>query len=138
MSQSQSSRRQTSLPEGSYIPLARRVLVAQQLKQKAADEEIQAKRECATQMHAVNIREFPLVVEGKQYDVKLARRTVDQINTRKLYTMLSAGEITLDEFFDCIEAPVKNVSETLKEDQVKFLQETVQKGLDLLITPRGG
>lgn len=136
MNQSQ-ARRPRPLPEASYISLARRVLVASQLKQKAADDELQAKRECATSMHSVHMTEFDMNVEGKDYSVKLARRWVEQINVRKLYTLLANGEITLDEFLDCIEAPIKSVEETLGDDRVAFLKENVKKGLDLQITEEG-
>jgi len=129
------NRKKKVLPEASYVGVARRVLVASQLKDKAAHDEIEAKRECASLMHSVHVTEFPLGVEGKTYTVKLERKWAKRINVRKLYTLVASGEITLDEFFDCIEAPIKAVEETLGEERADTLKESFQKGLDLVITP---
>lgn len=117
--------------EADYIPLARRALVASQLKAQASDEEIAAKRSCASAMHSVNVTEFPLVVEGKRYNAKLERPWGKRINVRKLYTMVRADEISLEDFLDCITATPKAVEEILGESAVTRTIEDVKLGLNL-------
>lgn len=121
--------------EASYIPLAKRVLTAQRLKEQARTDEIAAKRSCASAMNAFHVKQFSVNVEGQTYQAKLERKERQRINTRKLYVLLSSGEITLDEFFDCIVAPIEAVSETLGKDRVRYLLETYKTGLDLTFTP---
>jgi hypothetical protein len=122
------------LPEGNYIPLARRVLVAQQLKAKAAEDELSAKRSCASAMHSVDMTEFEFSVEGSRYKASLERKYKREVNVRKLYTLLANNELTIDEFLSCIEAPLSKVNEVLAPDTVSYLCDSVKGGLDLYIT----
>lgn len=122
--------------EADYIPLARRVLTAQRLKEKAQADELDAKRQCATKMHAAPVSSFEFTHDGKTFEAVLGRPIATRVSIRKLYTLLGNGEITLDQFFDCVIAPEKAVLETLGEDELARVQETYGKGLDLVITEK--
>lgn len=130
MHQSQKKR----LPEGNYVAQARRVLTAQRLKAHAARDELEAKKACAKALQAVSMRKFSFHTEDKSYSVELKRPTVTRISVAKLYTLVRAGEMALDDFLDCVTANETFVRETLGDTRTDALHEEVEKGLDLIIT----
>ncbi len=131
MSQSQSK----TLPlSGVHVVWARTVLSSQRLKKKAADEELAAKRGCAKALQTVSMRNFTFEMDGKTFVAELKRPVVKRINVAKLYTLVRAGEMALDDFLDCVTANETFVRETLGDSRTDSLQEEVKKGLDLIIT----
>ena len=123
--------------EGAYIPQARRALVAHNLRLKAHDEELEAKRACAQAMSRVSVREFTLEVEGQRYKAKLKRPLAERVSVKKLYTLVREGTLSLDDFLECVTANEKFVEETLGEDRTKALKEEYRKGLDLVFSKIG-
>lgn len=127
--------------EAPYVSLARSIVAATESEQKARDRKINYKRECAKAMHAVRMTyftfyEFAQDRKGKVnrlFKLTLERPKAERINVRKLYVMLQNGDLTMDEFFDCIVAPIKMVEEQLGEEIAKSLTETYEKGLDIVI-----
>lgn len=120
-------------PEASYIEKAKEVVLANLLLDSAKANLRRLRQETASAMHGVSVADFEFVLAGKELSASLERPKGQRINIRKLYTLLSSNEISLEEFFDCIEAPLLNVQETLGTERAAFLTETYQKGLDLVI-----
>lgn len=127
------SRPKNNTIEAIYIPLARRALTASRLREKAREDEIQAKREAATAMHSVKMPTFEMDADGKKYEVRLERPWATRINVRKLYVLVQLGEFSLDDFLECISAPFDTVAAAIGDDKAEKLQETYRKGLDLII-----
>ena len=122
------------VPEGTYIAIARGLAGHYDALQHEKDAITRFKQICATEMHKANIKYFTFQDHNNRaFAVTLGRPTVKRINVRKLYVMLGEGEITLDEFFDCVTAPAKAVTETLGEERTKFLWEEHRKSLDLVV-----
>ena len=119
--------------EADYILQARRLVTANRLKNQAARDEADAKKKCVQSMHSVDVKAFDFINGNTSYHAKLDRPDGNRINVRKLYTMVQANEVTLDEFFDCITASQKAVEETLGKAVVSRLLEDYKKGLDLII-----
>lgn len=135
MSRSHQHRRK--LPEADYIPQARRALLAHTLRERAAEDELQAKRACASAMNTHHIREFEFANdEGKRFKAKLKRPLAQRVSVRKLYTLVREGVLSLDDFLDSVTANDQIVEETLGEDRTKSLMEEYRKGLNLVITPK--
>ena len=130
------------LRHGKYIDLARAVLTNQTAVDKATGRLQRFKRECASAMHNVGVKtfsfpEFDNPIEGqlnRHFRAALERPWGRRIHLRRLYTLHASGEITIDEFLDCISSSYKAVEDTLGEERAKGLLETYQKGLDLVIT----
>lgn len=121
--------------EADYVPEARRLLTAKRLLEKAKTEVMQAKRACASKMNAVKVREFMFQSEGRTFEARLERPTGRRTSVRKLYTMLSNGELTLDTFLECVVADEDTVMMNVSDDSYKFLNEAYQKSVDLIIEP---
>ncbi len=123
--------------EALYIPLARAVLTAIRLKERASSDEISNKRACASQMHSVGVKSFTFKYpdDGKTYSVKLARPVEKKMSVRKLYTLLGNGIISLDEFLECVDVNERFTKDFLEPDEVERLYEDVTKGLNLIIEP---
>lgn len=142
---SRSHKRNTLPVEAEYISLARCVLSCQEKVEEFTRKTLEFKRQCASKMHAVNVtsfefkkydRPYPHQEKGNNFEAVLGRPIATRVSVRKLYTLLGNGEITLDQFFDCVIAPEKAVLETLGEDELARVQETYEKGLDLVITEK--
>jgi hypothetical protein len=121
-------------PEAAYIPQARRVVTAQMLKNRAAEEELNAKRAAATAMHSVNVREFDFTVDGEEYHAELKRPEVEVVSPQKLYVLVKEGELALDDFLECVTVNETAVAELLGENRLPGLKELRRKGLNLVIT----
>ena len=125
-----------SVVEGTYISLARSVLFIQNKIKQLKEEENTFKRSCASSMQISKVFKFHFKDPdtGKTHTASLERPWAKRIHTRKLYTLLASGEITLDEFLDCIVAPQKAVEETLGESVANSLLEDYKKAYTLIIS----
>lgn len=121
--------------EGSYVPQARRIVVARKLLKRAKEELHDAKQTCAKAMHSVNVRDFKFEVDKKFYEARLERKTVRQVSIQKLYTMLANGELTLDTFLECVVPNDEKIKEILPSADYQFLLISKQGPLDLVIEP---
>lgn len=119
--------------EAEYILEARRFVTANKIKNQQAREEADAKRKTVQAMHAVKVSAFDFVVGNSTYSALLDRPESNVINVRKLYVMVKEGDVTLDEFYDCISASQKAVTETLGAAVAAKLSETKKRGIDLII-----
>ena len=125
--------------EGTYIPLARYLQKALVKREYYTEKVKESKRACASAMQSVKVRSFDFRSDdGHLFNASLERPKAERIHKRRLYVLLASGEITLDEFLDCITASHKAVSETLGEEIANELLETYEKGLDLVIRPKKG
>lgn len=121
--------------EAAYIPQARRVVTAQRLKAAAANDEHEAKLAAARSMNSVQVREFDFEAEGKRYHADLTRPSAERISPVKLYVLVKEGEISVDDFLECVSVNETLATELLGESRVKEVMEIYRKGLDLVITP---
>lgn len=121
--------------EGAYIAQARRAAVAQRLKEQAAADEAEAKRETAKLMHTNRIEKFNFKDDkGVEYRAKLVRPKSRQVSVKHFYTMLANGEISLTDFLEAVTVDVDKARELL-DDRLESVMETVKGPLTLRIAP---
>ena len=132
--------RQTAL-EGEHISQARKWLTLRELRANIIKREAEQRRDTAKAMNAVHVTDFVVsdfasaATKGrrsKNVRVYLDRPEATRVNVRKLYTLVQAGEISLDAFLECISTDEKAVEETFGETILTRVKETYRKGLDLI------
>lgn len=114
-----------------YVQEAKRMLASNALKNAAAKDEREAKKDCIKAMYDAHIASFEFQLGNVQYTGVLSRDEGERINVRKLYTLVVNSEISLDEFFECITATQTAVTDTLGPAYMARITEPYQKGLDL-------
>lgn len=115
---------------------ARAFIRANKTKNDAAKIERDEKQECHKAMLAANINSFELVEGNQTYDCIIASATEDKVSIEKLYAMVGAGEITLDQFVKCCSATQKAVKDELGTNVLNSVLVTNTKDADLSIKVR--
>lgn len=105
-----------SIPEASYIVLARKLVEVKLALKAATHSKKSLERLVANAMHAVGISSFKFMRGEQKYKTTLHRPTVQAVCLQKLYTAVRAEEITLDEFLRCVEPNNETVLETFGQD----------------------
>jgi hypothetical protein len=127
--------KERTLPEASYIKIAREIVRTVAARKEATDTLKTAKRLCATTMHSAGVTNFAFDVEGKRYKANLTRKIKQKTDIQRLYMAVRAETITLDEFLRCVTVNDETVLDLFGQDFFDTVSTHERGPIDLHISP---